>query len=450
MYSGKKYDSVALLHRVARQIGICILGMVLIACSTSGVQMRLQKGGKVAITDRNEERLPQGGFPYKIGIGDLLQVDVYALRISEKQRKVDYSNELRLEFYFDGDSYRISRGDELGIELSGESDKMYEVAVLPSGVINLPRIGRPVTAIGHTPTELAAKLNKEYTVLLRRPEVIVSVKRSGLDQLQRLSGNYIVDHEGQIVVPLLGSSKVVGSTSEEVAKNMAVKAKDYFQNRVEVVASILPVTSGAPDVRRALDGQQYFHNAVKVAPDGSIFIPDVGPLAASGKTLDELNREIQSLFGRFYQNDVQVRVSLQDSPSQNVFIGGEVRSPGKYPHNASLTLMQLISSAGWVTDNADLSQVTLLHAAEGNKYIVYRTNLLEVVNGKARLKQDLKLSPRDIVVVPKSDIAKVDQWVDQYIRRVLPFGTSVNYTFTNQHNDAAATPQAPNQVQTGN
>ncbi len=72
-----------------------------------------------------------------------------------------------------------------------------------------------------------------------------------------------------------------------------------------------------------------------------------------------------------------------------------------------------------------------------HKFNRFPSDLPSMSSGRVstiRLKQDLKLSPRDIVIVPKSNIAKVDQWIDQYIRRVLPFGTSVSYTYTEQRN----------------
>lgn len=417
----------------AARVVILSLTILLAACATPGVGMKANGESAVQVTLESEQQLPQGEVSYRVAPFDVLQVDVYPKRAVAKQRKVEYANEIRMEFYFNDNSYRIAPGDTLGLELAGESDKVYDVAVLPSGVIHLPRIGNVVTVIGQTPDQLTAALKREYSALLRNPQVIVSVHKSGLEQLQRLSANYTVDNDGQIVVPLLGVFKTIGMNAEQVAAQVAEKAQDYFHNRIEVVASIQPFSSRQPvDSRLIPDGQQYFHNTVKVSPDGSFFIPDAGFFSTNNKTLGELNKEIQLAFAQVYQNEVQVHVVLNESPNLNVFIGGEVRAPGTYPYRASLTLLQLISVAGWLNDAADMSQAVLLHAVEGNRYVLYKTNLMEVVNGEARLKQDLKLSPRDIVIIPKSGIAQADLWVDQYIRRLLPFGMSVNYTISEQ------------------
>jgi hypothetical protein len=42
--------------------------------------------------------------------------------------------------------------------------------------------------------------------------------------------------------------------------------------------------------------------------------------------------------------------------------------------------------------------------------------------------RDITLQPYDVVVVPRSGIASLNLWVDQYIRRVLPFSTGFSYT----------------------
>jgi hypothetical protein len=72
--------------------------------------------------------------------------------------------------------------------------------------------------------------------------------------------------------------------------------------------------------------------------------------------------------------------------------------------------------------------VLLLHPAGPARYLVYRANLQEVLSQGA-VDQDLAVSPRDIVVVPMTYIGQVDQFVDQYIRKVLPFSTGISYSY---------------------
>ena len=43
--------------------------------------------------------------------------------------------------------------------------------------------------------------------------------------------------------------------------------------------------------------------------------------------------------------------------------------------------------------------------------------------------QDIPLAPFDVVFVPKSDIAKVNQFVDQFIVKVLPITISAGFSY---------------------
>lgn len=400
------------------------------ACSITGVERQPLGQASVALSAQTSDQLPGGQLDFRIAPLDTLQVDVTPRWSAGGERKAEYASEIRLELLFRDRLYRITRADQISIEMAGESDKTYDLAVLPNGSIRLPRIGRELRAQGLTPAELTAQLNREYLVLFRRPQIVVNVHKSGLEELPRISGVYTIDRDGMIVLPRLGAIRALGETSKSIASRVSELASEEFNNRVEAMVSLAAVTSKAGDLRLSPDGQQYFHGSIKVDPDGTIFVPEVGVFAASGQTVGDLTAAMNKAFSRVYQNPVDVRVSLQESANLTVFVGGEVRSPGKYPIQTSQTLMQLLSSAGWVTDSADIGKVVLLHAVGDNNYVLYRTNLAEVVDGRARLRQDLRLSPRDIVVVPKSDVAQLNVWVDQYIRRMLPFGTSFSYTIS--------------------
>jgi hypothetical protein len=41
----------------------------------------------------------------------------------------------------------------------------------------------------------------------------------------------------------------------------------------------------------------------------------------------------------------------------------------------------------------------------------------------------LKLSPQDVIFVPQTGIAQANQFVDQYINKMLPFTRSVSYNY---------------------
>jgi hypothetical protein len=58
---------------------------------------------------------------------------------------------------------------------------------------------------------------------------------------------------------------------------------------------------------------------------------------------------------------------------------------------------------------------------------------LEDAIDNSDMSQDITLKPNDIVFVPKTTIANVNVWVDQYIRKNLPITPGVGYTFGNNN-----------------
>jgi polysaccharide biosynthesis/export protein len=65
----------------------------------------------------------------------------------------------------------------------------------------------------------------------------------------------------------------------------------------------------------------------------------------------------------------------------------------------------------------------------GDQRLAFAVNLDQVVHGTA-LGQDMALQPLDTVIVPRSDVAQVDLWVEQYIRNLLPASPSAGFLYS--------------------
>jgi len=112
-----------------------------------------------------------------------------------------------------------------------------------------------------------------------------------------------------------------------------------------------------------------------------------------------------------------------------VYVDGEVGRPNAYPLSPNMTLLKALTVAGGVVNTGDMRRVTLIHRDSQDNVYVYITNLKDFIEKGAK-NNDLALSSQDIVVVPKSSVAKANLWVDQYITSMLPFSRSVGYDYT--------------------
>jgi hypothetical protein len=71
--------------------------------------------------------------------------------------------------------------------------------------------------------------------------------------------------------------------------------------------------------------------------------------------------------------------------------------------------------------------VIIRHGAD-NRRLALQVNVQKVLDG-TDMSQDIALKPFDIVYVPRSSIANVDIWVDQYVRKILPVNITTGFGY---------------------
>ena len=398
----------------------------------------MQAGKPMQKIDPNQ--LASSYVEYKLSPRDNVLIQIQPFEAVGQQYKLEKANQIRISFtQADSvkNSYKLEPGDGLSLDFSDELEASYELTVSPDGNVTLPRVGKNVHVAGKTLSQLNKISVKEYQKLFIAPKLSWAINRGFTEQVLRLNGEYSVGADGDIVVSDLGRVSVLGKTAKEVESMLTELAAKRFNNEVVANVSIAKVNAREQvDNRLTPSGLQMYLNPnnlpTRINEDGTIFVPDLGDILAQGKTVLELKQEIKSKIQPNYQNPVTVNVYVQDYADYNVFIGGEVRQPGRYPHAQKLSLLKLISQAGWVNENADLGNVLLLRPGKESEYVIYRTNLDEVMEAKGPSAQDFKVSPQDLIIVPPTGIAKANRFVTQYIKGILPFGTSVSYNYNQQ------------------
>lgn len=161
-----------------------------------------------------------------------------------------------------------------------------------------------------------------------------------------------------------------------------------------------------------------FNDNVSVQPDGRIVLRLVGPLSAGGLTPGQLSAQINQAYSKELKNP-SATVHVQNMPSRQVFVQGQVNHPGAFALQPGMTALQAIASAGGHTDEAAMNNVVLIRRdacgrSDGSK--------LDLASASATPEkgEDVMLMPHDTLVVPRSGIANVDLFVKQYIRDVMP------------------------------
>lgn len=197
-------------------------------------------------------------------------------------------------------------------------------------------------------------------------------------------------------------------------------------NPAPVQSSVLVSDSTTQEYRiRAGDllDVKFFYNSelneqVTVRPDGRISLQLANDLMAGGLTPAELTEQLKKKYASEIDNP-EITVIVRSFSYQRIFVDGEVYKAGLIPLVGQMTVLQSITQAGGKKDTAYLKGVIVIRRTPGDKLVTMQLNLEDALDN-TDMTQDIALLPNDIVFVPKSTIANVNVWVDQYIRRNIP------------------------------
>ncbi|MBN8898536.1 MAG: SLBB domain-containing protein, partial [Rhodospirillales bacterium] len=100
-----------------------------------------------------------------------------------------------------------------------------------------------------------------------------------------------------------------------------------------------------------------------------------------------------------------------------VYVGGEVNTPGEFiTVGPTLTLSQALARAGGSKLSSDDSRIFIIRRGAGDRPQFLSTRYQGVMHGNDTA-ADVRLAPYDVVYVPKSGIAEVYKWYNQYIQQ---------------------------------
>jgi polysaccharide export outer membrane protein len=136
---------------------------------------------------------------------------------------------------------------------------------------------------------------------------------------------------------------------------------------------------------------------IPVRPDGKITLPLLNDVQASGLTPLELKAGIEKRLAEFVESPT-VSVVVQEIHSKNIFVLGQVESPGQYPLQQDLTVLQALSLAGGLAEWADKGDVVILRKENGKQTRI-KFNYKNISKGKY-LEKNIVLRPGDTIIVP--------------------------------------------------
>jgi polysaccharide export outer membrane protein len=136
---------------------------------------------------------------------------------------------------------------------------------------------------------------------------------------------------------------------------------------------------------------------VVVRPDGNISLPLLNDVKAAGSTPNQLRERIVAEARRYFE-DANAAVLVKQVNSRKVFITGQIHKPGGYPLTAVTTVVQLIATAGGLTEYANVKNIVVVRNENGRP-VTYQVNYKDILALK-NLAQNIELKPGDTILVP--------------------------------------------------
>ncbi|MER9791295.1 polysaccharide biosynthesis/export family protein [Mesorhizobium sp. M0213] len=122
---------------------------------------------------------------------------------------------------------------------------------------------------------------------------------------------------------------------------------------------------------------------VQVDSGGQISLPLIGTITAAGKTVRQLEQEIETAYGANYLQSPDVTIFVKESIGQRITVDGEVNRAGIFPVTSNSSLLDAIALAGNFSPVGDASKV-FVYRNIGQNTLVANYNVEAIRAGKAR------------------------------------------------------------------
>lgn len=152
-----------------------------------------------------------------------------------------------------------------------------------------------------------------------------------------------------------------------------------------------------------------YNQTVTLQPDGFVSLEIVGDIKMGGLNLEQA-RAILVREASKRLKDPEITLILKEFQKPYFVVAGEVVQPGKFEMREKITAVQAVMLAGGFKDSARSSQIVVFRQINSDTAEVKLVNLKDIKRTRD-LENDLKLEPGDMLLVPKSRLAKLERYL---------------------------------------
>lgn len=147
--------------------------------------------------------------------------------------------------------------------------------------------------------------------------------------------------------------------------------------------------------------QKDLNTEATIRPDGTITMPLVGDMKATGQTPSALREKIKTSLANYVKlgGGNEITVAVKSWNSYRFTINGEVGKPGVYTSPNWVQVSDVLALAGGVTRFADRDKITLIRKTPQGQTQYIPLNFDMLASGK-RPDMNVWVLPDDVIYVP--------------------------------------------------
>jgi polysaccharide export outer membrane protein len=216
-----------------------------------------------------------------------------------------------------------------------------------------------------------------------------------------------------------GDAKAPPTDKDQQGANLKLNAW-LQQQQLDVPTAVYRLASPdkikivAPGVKE-IDGEQ-----AVVRSDGKVGLNLIGEVNAGGKTPAEVSEAISEKLTKFYKADtIDVSVQVLEFKSQHYYVFGQVIEPGIKAYTGRDTVLRVLADAK-LNEKAWPEKVVIVRPNEDVSVHQRVTVDLKEMYENGTNKQNFLIEAGDVVFVPPSPLAQIDDTFRKLITPIIP------------------------------
>jgi len=213
---------------------------------------------------------------------------------------------------------------------------------------------------------------------------------------------------------LAGAFLIAGAAAQNLAASASSDQKAKCDNQIRSTYLL------GPDDQLEISGPELTdmsNKPVRIDGEGDVQVPLAGSVHVAGLTVQQTELKLDKVLSKYIRHP-QVVVNVAEVRSQPVSVLGAVNSPGVHQVQGHKTVLEMLSMAGGIRQDAGYS-IRITRQLEwgciplpgarldaSGKYSVAEVNLRKIMDAKTP-EENIQVFPHDVITVPKAEMVYV-------------------------------------------